>query len=255
MAAIAGLAGGLIWVSTLPVWLIQRPDQVKVEGNRFLPTQTVRSLLPIAYPQSLLRLEPQAIAQHLKAKTPISEAIVSRQLFPPGLTVRVKERYPVAITLLAPTDLQLLSQKGAKAAANRVGLLDETGSVLPLENYLLLERSVKLPQLKIIGDPDHYRPYWSKLYRETSRSPVKISDVDFQNPANLILKTELGLVHLGSYSARFPEQIRALDRMRKLPNQVNLSQISYIDLRNPGSPVVQIAGSKDAVKATVPSSP
>ncbi|MBF2026357.1 MAG: FtsQ-type POTRA domain-containing protein [Oscillatoriales cyanobacterium C42_A2020_001] len=254
LLAVGGLAGGLVWVTTLPVWLIREPGQIKVEGNRFLPEQTVRALVPITYPQSLLRLEPQAIAQHLQAKAPISEVMVSRQLFPPGLTVRIQERLPVAVTLLTSADAQLLTQKPLKdrAGAARIGLLDESGVPIPYENYTLLQPTVKLPSLRVIGGQEYYRPYWSKLYREISRSPVKIAEIDFQNPANLVLKTELGTVHLGSYGPRFPEQVKTLDRMRKLPNQINLNQIAYIDLRNPVSPVVQINASKEVTKANVP---
>lgn len=254
LTAVGALAGGMVWVTTLPIWLIREPEQIKVEGNRFLPTQAIRSLLPISYPQSLLKLEPQAIAQQLKAKAPIAEAMVSRQLFPPGLTVRVKERYPVAIALLTPGDAQLLNTKSMrdKAIASRIWLLDEQGMQIPLENYALLEQSVKLPTLRIIGDQESYRVYWSKLYQQATRSPVKVSEIDFQNPANLVLKTELGTVHLGSYSPRFSQQLKTLDQMRKLPAQISLNQIAYIDLRNPQAPILQTTSSKGAAKAGVP---
>jgi len=254
LVAVAGLAGGLVWISTHPIWLIRNPNQVKVEGNQFLPTQTVQALLPIAYPQSLLRLEPQTIAQQLKAKGPIAEVVVSRQLFPPGLTVRIRERIPVAVTLLTAADAQVLTQRSfkGKSLADRVGLLDENGVVIPLESYLMVERSVKLPDLKVIGSPQSYRPYWIQLYRQISRSPIKISELDFQNPANLVLKTELGKVHLGAYGLRFADQLKTLDRMRKLPNQINLNQVTYIDLRNPASPMLQITGVKEATKFDEP---
>lgn len=249
-----GLAGGLVWLTTLPIWLIRNSEQIKVEGNRLLPTQTVRSLLSISYPQSILWLEPQKITSELTAKAPIADVVVNRQLFPPSLTVRIKERYPVAIAVSKPADIQLLGQRPAKDQASgvRIGLLDENGTRIPLENYALLERSVKLPTLKVIGNQEHYRPYWSKLYQDTSRSPVKISEIDCQNPANLVLKTDLGMIHLGPYSSRFSEQLKTLDRIRKLPRQVNPSQIAYIDLRNPDSPHIQMTGSKDFVKSHVP---
>lgn len=253
-AAVGGIAGSLVWITTLPIWLLHEPGQIKVEGNRFLQTETIRSLLPISYPQSLLYLEPQKIVEQLKVKAPIAEATVSRQLFPPGLTVRVQERYPVAIALLTPGDTKFLNRQAMqdKAAASRVWLLDEQGINIPLENYALLERSVKLPNLKIIGDQESYRVYWSTIYQHTSRSPVKISEINFQNPANLVLTTELGIVHLGSYTSRFPQQIRTLDQMRKLPTQTNLSQIAYIDLRNPQAPMLQTKRSREATNANVP---
>jgi cell division protein FtsQ len=250
--AVCGLAGGAIWVVTLPVWLIQKPEQVKIEGNHLLQSQMVRSLLPISYPQSLLRLEPQAIAKELMAKAPIADVVVSRQLFPPSLTVRIKERYPVAIALLSQSDSQYLYQKTSrdKGGVLRAWLLDENGLQIQIENYEVINRSMKLPGLKIIGNFDHYCSIWPQLYRETSHSPVKITEIDIQNPANIILKTELGAVHLGSFGPRFSEQIKTLDRMRKLPNQISPSQIEFINLRNPASPTLQMIPSRETPKET-----
>lgn len=251
---VAALAGGLVWVTTLPIWLIRKPEQIKVEGNRLIPSQTLRSIVPIRYPQSILQLQPEAIAKELKAKAPISEVVVNRQLFPPSLTVRVVERYPVAIVLTHSSDTQLLSQNSinSKETAAKIGLLDENGMRLPLENYTSIQQSIKLPSLKVIGNPEYYRRNWSSLYREISRSPIKITEIDFQNPANLVLRTELGTIHLGPYGMQFPEQIKTLDRMRKLPNQVRLDQIAYIDLRNPNSPFIQTSGLKGSVKPDNP---
>jgi cell division protein FtsQ len=252
--AVVALASGLVWATTLPIWLIRKPEQIKVEGNRLIPSQALRSLVPITYPQSILQLKPEAIAKELKTKAPISDVVVNRQLFPPSLTVRVVERYPVAIVLSNPSDIQLLSQNSIKSKETtaRIGLLDENGMRLPLENYTLIQQSIKLPSLKVIGNPEYYRRNWRALYREISRSPIKISEIDFQNPANLVLRTEIGTIHLGPYGMQFPEQIKTLDRMRKLPNQVSLDQVAYIDLRNPNSPFIQTSESKGSVKPDSP---
>jgi len=251
---VTALAGGLVWVTTLPIWLIRKPEQIKVEGNRLVPSQTLRSLVPITYPQSLLQLKPEAIAKELRAKAPISDVVVNRQLFPPSLTIRVVERYPVAIVLANTSDIQLLSQESIKSkeTATKIGLLDENGMRLPLENYTAIRHAIKLPSLKVIGNPEYYRRNWSALYREISRSPIKITEVDFQNPANLVLKTEIGTIHLGPYGMQFPKQIKTLDRMRKLPNQVSFNQVAYIDLRNPNSPFIQTYESKGSVKPDSP---
>jgi cell division protein FtsQ len=129
-----------------------------------------------------------------------------------------------------------------------VGLVDEQGVWMPLEKYTALNRSVKLPTLKVIGPPQHYRPYWSELYQVVIHSPVKVFQIDCQDPANLILKTELGNVHFGAYSSRFAYQLSVLDRMRQLPSYLNTSQIVYIDLKNPDSPSIQMTTINAPVK-------
>jgi cell division protein FtsQ len=250
--AVSGLAGGLAWVITLPGWVIRQPEQVAIAGNRFLSAQAIQSLLPLAYPQSLLQLEPQAIAAQLESKAPIAEATVARQLFPPRLIVEVKERYPVAMIADPPTP-QAAKDKEAKPAAEaaKVGFLDANGVWIPIESYTSFEQSFKLPTLKIIGYQEQKRSQWTELYQAVSQSPVKVLEIDWRDPSNLILKTELGIFHFGAYSSKFSEQIRAMDRLRKLSEKLNPKQVTYIDLRNPDAPSIQMKKANNSVKSSL----
>ncbi|MBD1845340.1 FtsQ-type POTRA domain-containing protein [Cyanobacteria bacterium FACHB-63] len=236
-AAIASLAMGTVWVATLPAWVIRKPDQITIKGNRLLSEQTIRTLLPIDYPQSLLKIQPHLIADALKAKAPISTATVDRQLFPPGLTVRIQERVPIA-------------QTTSKAAPP--GLLDEAGIWIPQESYTKLNPNFRPPALKIIGNPEQYRSDWATFYRTIRQSPVRISEANWEDPTNLILKTDLGAVQFGDYSSNFPAQLKVLDEMRRLPSRVNAGQILSIDLRNPNSPVLQMNAPRTPVKLGTP---
>lgn len=241
--AVSGLACSLLWVSTRPGWVIHQPEQVVIEGNQFLSAKTIRSLLPLSYPQSLLRLQPQEMAKKLENVGPIAKASVTRHLFPPGLTVQVKERNPVAIAQRSASTATTASERGAN-----VGVLDENGLWTPLERYTSLQPTVQLPTLRAIGNPDQYRPYWPQVYRAVSRSPVKVFEIDWQDPGNLILKTEMGIVHLGSDISKCVEQLAVLDRMRNLPNRVRSGQIAYIDLKNPASPAIKLVPSAEKIK-------
>ncbi|NJL20081.1 MAG: FtsQ-type POTRA domain-containing protein [Leptolyngbyaceae cyanobacterium SM1_3_5] len=222
---VLGIAGGSVWVMSLPAWVVRQPQQVEVQGNRLLSTATVQKLLPIAYPQSLWQIQPEAIAQRLKQQAPIAQATVSRQLFPPRLKVQIQERTPVAI---------------AVSADNTISLLDAQGHAIPLQSFQRLHQSIALPSLKVLGMRDQYRSQWTTLHPLISTSPVKISEIDWREPTNLILKTELGIVHLGALSPRLNQQLRSLDRMRQIGSNVNPTEIAYIDLRSPDSPLVQL---------------
>jgi cell division protein FtsQ len=120
-----------------------------------------------------------------------------------------------------------------------VGLLDERGTWMPWESYTALDPTVQLPQLRAIGPLDQYRSAWQSVYQSIRRSPIKIYEINWQDRANLILKTELGVVHCGPYSPRFGEQMTRLGQMGDLPNQIDLAQIAYIDLTNPDRPSLQ----------------
>ncbi len=244
MVGVCGLAGGVVWAATLPMWVLRSTDQIQVEGNTYISSQSVRSLVPIAFPQSLWRVEPEALAQTVKDKAPIADAKVHRQLVPPGLVVQIQERYPVAIAIPNPSSAQGTSAQGNGAATS--GLLDANGTWIPLERYTTFDPALKLPTLKVLGNPDQYRPYWSKLYQEVSRSSVKILEIDWRDVNNVVLKTEIGNVRVGPYGSQFGYQLSVLDRMRKLSGRMDFSQVAYINLLDPKIPTVQFGASPAA---------
>ena len=241
---VGGMASGLVWTLTLPDWVIRQPEQVVIEGNHFLSAKSIRSLLPLSYPESILRVQPQAIAKSLESQAPIAEATVTRQLIPPGLTIQVKERKPVAIA-----QGTVRSEVKARHSSLQAGLLDAQGVWIPESSYTTLDKNLELPTLKVIGSPDQYHLYWSEVYQAVSHSPVKVFEIDWRNPANLILKTELGNVHLGPYSTRLSEQLAVLDRMRELPSHIQPGKIAYINLQNPDLPAIQMSKGDDTSSA------
>ncbi|WP_414514141.1 cell division protein FtsQ/DivIB [Nostoc sp. PCC 9305] len=239
--AITGLAGGLLWVAVQPVWMLKAPKQIVMKsGNKLLSDQTTQSLLVLSYPQSLWRIEPSAIANSLKKQPTIAQAIVRRRLFPPGLTIEIQERVPVAVT----------QARGNKKVT--IGLLDASGAWMPLEKYTSLNPTRKLPNLRVIGSPNQYCLYWTQLHEAVSQSPVKVMEIDCQNPTNLILKTELGNVHLGVPGPQLSEQIKVLAQMRHLATKFNSGQIEYIDLKNPEFPLVQMNQKKPKINSQNP---
>lgn len=232
---VSGIASGLIWTMTLPDWVIRQPEQIDIEGNEFLSTQAIRELLPLTYPQALWRVEPQAIAEAIEEAAPIATATVTRKLMPPGLTIQVQERYPVAIARGKPSTVSGQTQATAVS-----GFLDERGVWMPQNSYRSLKADVELPTLEVWGDPASYRTYWPQVYQLVNHSPVKVLEIDWRNPANLILKTELGQVHLGANLSDLAEQLNVLDRMRQLSTHLRPNEIHYIDLQNPDRPVIQM---------------
>lgn len=227
--AVSGIAGGLLWVALHPIWVFNTPQQIEMKsGDKLLSEAAIQSLLEISYPQSLWRIQPHAIANSLKEQPTIAHARVNRRLFPPGLNIEIQERVPVAVAVTS--DKQSSAQ-----------LLDADGVLIPLEKYKLVNPNIQLPTLKVLGSPEQYGSHWSHLYPQLSHSQVKIKEIDWQDPTNLILSTkELGEVHLGGFSSQLSEQIKVLGQMRSLSATMDFSQIKYIDLKNPAYPLVRL---------------
>jgi cell division protein FtsQ len=255
---VAALTLVVVWVVQQPIWVIRSAEQVQVSGNQLLTVQTVRQLAALNYPQSIFRIQPQQIIQALQEKTLIAHASVERHLFPPGITIHVQERLPVAVMVSAPvipsaTDAQPTPGSATPNPLSPLGLLDEFGDVIAIDAYQGLNQALQLPALKVIGNPDQYRPDWPAVYQAQRRSPVAIQQIDWRDPNNLVMETELGIVHFGPLSGHLPEQLRALDRLRQLPQKIPRQQIAYIDLRNPQAPVVQqTPASQSSVKSGTP---
>ncbi len=237
--AVSALASSLMWVTVQPTWVLKTSKDVEVSGNQLLSTKAVQSLVVLSYPQSLWRIEPSKIAASLQKQPAIAHANVTRRLFPPGLLVEVKERIPVAIA----QNNELI---GDVSKQTTLGLLDASGMLMPMELYTPNQEGI--PRLKVIGSVEQYRGFWTQLYQVLSQSSVKITEVNCQDPTNIILKTELGKVHLGAPSPQLPDQIKVLTQIRDLPAQVNPNQIEYIDLTNPESPLLQVLNSTNAPK-------
>ncbi|MEA5596365.1 cell division protein FtsQ/DivIB [Rivularia sp. UHCC 0363] len=232
--AITGLAGGLLWFLIQPIWVLKSQKDITVSGNQLLSDESIQSKMQLSYPQSLWRVEPSRLSASLKQQPGITEATVTRRLFPPGLTVKVSEILPVAIT-----QNQKIEDADTKNQKLVEGLIDINGVEVRIENYKSIPAN-KLPSLKLIGDLQQCRSFWKPLYQAVNNSSVKVMEIDCQNPNNIILKTELGFVHIGSPTSELAEKIKLLAKIRRLPVQENMSQIEFIDLTNPETILVQM---------------
>jgi cell division protein FtsQ len=225
---VAGLTAGACWLLTHPLWLIRSADQVVVEGNQLLGDEVIQTLLPLDYPQSVLAVNPHAIADQLLAQAPIAEASVIRHLLPPRLEIWVQERQPVAVTRPVAT----LNQPA--------GLMDAKGNWLPQDRFTAVDPDWPLPPLVLQGYSADYAFQWPEFYAILQASPVTVTAVDWRDPGNVILDTELGTVHGGAYTAqRLRQQLTTLAQLRSLLTSDQAPQVTYIDLSDPEAPVLQ----------------
>jgi cell division protein FtsQ len=259
---VASIGAGAIWGIKQPLWLLKSPDQITIEGNKLLSAQSIVGALAIDYPQSLIRVEPDRLVKTLLEKTPLIRAQVHRRLIPPGLIIQVEERLPVALSLPAGSAGSGSAGSGSAGSGSAgsatkqstPALLDEQGNETALDRYSGLGQVVKLPELKIIGMRPEDRQVWPKLYAILKASPVKILGLNWENPSNIILQTELGAVHIGPYSDQLSYQLQVLDRMRNLKSHPEAAHMAYIDLRRPTVPRLQMNAS-GTVSPTTESAP
>ena len=237
--AVLGMAAGSVWLATSPIWLIRSADQIVVNNNQLLSDENVQSLLPLPYPQSLLKVKTDGLAEALTQHEPIAGATVTRRLLPPGLQVKVRERIPVAATMPS-------TNQPVKVVPNRPqpfqvpGLIDADGYWMPRDSFSDLGATVSLPEIMVKGMRASYQDSWRSMYEIIRRSPVKVTGIDWTRPNNVVLYSELGKVHIGAYGRSFETQLAALDQMRSLSVKVNPEKVAFIDLQDPEHPIVEI---------------
>jgi cell division protein FtsQ len=134
----------------------------------------------------------------------------------------------------------VVSPKTKKLELKRIGYVDKDGIFVSNQVYKEFQKkSEQLPSLKVIGTPQIYLPYWQDLYNLIAQSSVKISEIDWQNPTNLILTTELGKVYIGAYNSKFPQQLMVLEKLKVITTKIPRERIVYIDLTDPEMPSIK----------------
>jgi len=223
-----GLVGASFWLGREPLWALRQTDQVVIKGARALSLPQLRQQLALPLPVRIFEVEPNLLVQRLLADSLIQDARVTRQLWPPRIEVEVQERTPVALATL----------KGVS------GVIDAQGVWLDLRQYPALTR----PSLTVVGYQRDQQLRWQELYPILARSAVSIHKVNLENPRNLMLLTDLGVVQLGHPDLQtLQEQLLTLDRLRNLsrcPPQdathcLPRDRIAVIDLTSPVAPRIR----------------
>ncbi|MEM9807158.1 MAG: FtsQ-type POTRA domain-containing protein [Cyanobacteria bacterium P01_D01_bin.56] len=235
--AMVGLTVGCVGLATSSRWQLTSSEQLNISGNRLLSEESVHELMAIDYPLSLLKLHPLNLENTLVTEGPIADAIVRRRLLPPGLNIHIQERTPVAIAL-PNTEAAITALDNEPKSFSQMGLLDANGYWMPYNSFTRL--GSQEPELKVQGMRPAYQKDWPTIYRTLQKTPVHVSRLDWRDPSNLILYTELGSVHMGPYGSNFSKQLAALDRMRNLNAKMDIEEIAFIDLRNPDNPTLEI---------------
>jgi len=235
--ATGAIAAATAWAIASPVWVLRSGADVRVEGNRLIDRDTILRLAAIDYPQSLWRIQPDAIAAAIEARAPIAEATVRRELLPPGLTVRVRELVPVAVLQNRPVPLA----NAAGKPPSPLGLIDERGRWIDFERYRSLQPPPPLPPLKVIVD--HYRqfqPLWPQLYAQIRLASVPIREIHWRAPNQLELVTATARIDCGPYGDQFVDQLNAIARLGNLEGRLPQGQTARIDLRDPATPILDL---------------
>ena len=149
---------------------------------------------------------------------------MTKQMFPPHLSIAIRERIPVAIAV----------------SNGRVGFLDREGIWIPQEYYGELSSTSSLPDLKVINFPPQEQNFWQEIYRLILlHTTVKVTEISWDKSNAIFLKTSIGKVYLGSDRTQLAKQFKIMANLADLPAHFERSEIAHIDLSNPNLNLIQ----------------
>ena len=223
---VTSLVASSVAIIASTYWQIKKPAQVIFEEDIFVAESTIYSLLKLNYPQWLWTILSHELSDNLKSIPPIVDAMVTKQMLPPQIKVRLQERVPVAVAF----------------SEGKIGFLDSDGVWLDAKfyRYSREQPNLNLPQLKVINFQASYQETWSEIYRLSAMyQEIELSEVRWDETAHLYLKTNIGKIYLGSDRSLLPQQFQALARFPELATSEHLAAIEYLDLSNPKIPFIQ----------------
>lgn len=226
-AAAAGLGYGLLREG----WELRNPDQIEVLGSSQVTREQVIHEAQLRFPQSLLALKPQELAQRLSSALPVEQVQVSRLMLPARLRISLLEREAVA-------QAQRRTSRGV-----------ERGYVDRLGNWMTSRQqhgsgSARTPQVMVMGWQERLRTPLADVLAQQQQLGSSLQQVRFETNGSLWLRTAaLGEVHLGPPDDRLSRRLKVLRHLSThLPKQIKNLKIQSIDLSDPEQPELGLPG-------------
>jgi cell division protein FtsQ len=220
---LSGAATGLGWLLLREGWVLRSPAQIELVGSRQVSREQVIREAQLLFPQPLLYLRPQQLAQRLSAGLPVEDVLVSRLMLPPRLRIQLADRQPVA------------------RAERRIGSRLEQGFVDRLGNWMTSRQqrdSGTIPAVTVVGWQERLRPALAMILARSQQLGSPLTQVRFEPNGSVWLHTvALGRVHLGPPDARLPRRLEVLQHLSgQLPRQIRGLSVQSIDLSDPNRP-------------------
>lgn len=228
LAVLGMTATGLGWILLTQGWTLRNDEQISVSGSQRLGRSAVMDAAQLDLPLQLLSLQPREIEQNLLKTLPIQAASVQRQLLPPGLTVQLEDRRPLAA-----------ATRQGKQGVER-GMVDRRGQWMARTTAEHGEQPETT--IQVLGWTPVQRPLLEELLERRDQLGSPLQAIAFSADGALSVQTTaLGLVQLGSDPRLLERQLATLSQLtRSLPVQLRRQPGSSIDLSDPSKPELQL---------------
>ena len=234
---LASAATGLGWVLLTHDWTLRHQDQVQVSGSQRLGRDAVIEAAALSFPLPLLSLRPGEVEAELLKKLPVQAVAVERRLLPPGLTVELEDRRPLAAA----------TRQGEKGLLR--GMVDRRGQWMARTASDHGEEPETT--IEVRGWTPAQRGSVARLLEQRDQLGSPLESIEIGADGSLSLRTAaLGLVQLGNDPRLLEQQLITLSQLsRSLPPELRRQAGSSIDLSDPRQPELQLPAQAKPAKA------
>lgn len=229
LTVLGSTATALGWVLMTQGWTLRSKEQVQVSGSQRLGTEAVIEAAQLRFPLSLLSLQPSEMESRLLKTLPVQAAAVQRRLLPPGLTVQLEDRRPLAAA----------RRQGSRGQEQ--GMVDSGGQWMALTSAAHGEE----PEtgIQVLGWTPAQRQSLETLLKQRDQLGSPLQTIEIAADGSLSVRTAaLGLVQLGSDPRLLDQQLITLSQLsRGLPNALRHRSGTSLDLSDPSKPELQMA--------------
>ena len=201
---------------------------IEIYGSDFFKKEVIIKNSSVDFPKGLIFINPKFMEKELKRNLSLENILISRQIIPFRLKIRIKTRTPIAY------GEKTISGKETK------GFIDKDGFFIDYKYADI--RDPKGLSLEVIGWKKKFRKILSKIIKSQQDDEIEFSKIIFSPDGFLTLvEKDLNIILLGLNSNFIDYQLQIIKNLKYQFKTNNIpKKIDNIDLTDPIKPTIKV---------------
>ena len=203
-------------------------QDIRISGSKLISQNEFLNNSSLKFPIRLIFIETNFLEKELKKNLSLKNVSVSRQIFPFGLEVKVKERTPIALGERIVDDEKIF------------GFIDKDGMFINKKDAD--EQNLNKITIQVFGWKEKFKKILSKIFIAQKDYELAIVKITFSpNGFITIEEKDLKTILLGFNPNLINYQLQIINNLKEELKKNNFSEkIDKIDLTDPNKPKIKV---------------
>jgi len=203
-------------------------QDIRISGSKLFSQNELVNNSSLKFPIRLIFIETNFLEKELKKNLSLKNVSVSRQIFPFGLEVKVKERTPIALGERIVDDEKIF------------GFIDKDGMFINKKDAD--EQNLNKITIQVFGWKEKFKKILSKIFIAQKDYELAIVKITFSpNGFITIEEKDLKTILLGFNPNLINYQLQIINNLKEELKKNNFSEkIDKIDLTDPNKPKIKV---------------